>query len=120
MGGIRFEATNTTYSAPQYQLAGALVRGKINAQGKNDYLNVLPGLHLRHQLFKDTPLRISFSRTLARPNYSDLAPFILQDASALTISQGNSQPESYNREQFRCLSGALFPERRHPVSGLLL
>ncbi len=90
LGGIRFEGTNTTYSAPQYQLLGTVVRGRIIAQKKNDYLNVLPGLHFRHQLFKDTPLRISFSRTLARPNYSDLAPFVLQDTSALTISQGNS------------------------------
>src|SRR5262249_25545104 len=32
---------------------------------------------------------VSFSRTLARPNYSDLAPFVLQDTTALTISQGN-------------------------------
>src|SRR5262249_58667643 len=54
-----------------------------------DYINVLPGIHLRHQLFEDTPLRISFSRTLARPNYNDLAPFILQDTTALTISKGN-------------------------------
>jgi TonB-dependent receptor len=50
---------------------------------------VLPGVHLRHQLFKDSPLRISFNRTLARPNYSDLAPFVLQDTTGLTISKGN-------------------------------
>jgi TonB-dependent receptor len=88
--GIRFEGTNTTYSAPQYRLgpSGAVLSRTV-IPGKNDYLNVMPGIHLRHELFKDTPLRISFSRTLARPNYSDLAPFVLQDTSALTVSQGN-------------------------------
>jgi TonB-dependent receptor len=88
--GVRFEATDTTYSAPQYTLgAGGAVTGRTVLPGKNNYLNVLPGIHLRHQLFKDTPLRISFNRTLARPNYSDLAPFVLQDTTALTISKGN-------------------------------
>jgi TonB-dependent receptor len=91
LAGVRFEATNTTYSASQYTLAGSTVRGRTIFEGKNDYLNILPGIHLRHQLFKDTPLRISFNRTLARPNYNDLAPFVLQDTTALTISKGNPE-----------------------------
>jgi TonB-dependent receptor len=89
--GIRFEATHTTYSAPQYVLSpSGAVQSRTVIPGSSDYLNVMPGIHLRHQLFKDTPLRISFSRTLARPNYSDLAPFVLQDPTALTISRGNA------------------------------
>ena len=90
LAGVRFEGTNTTYSAPQYRLgAGGSVLNRSIFDGQNDYLNVLPGIYLRHQLFKDTPLRISFNRTLARPNYNDLAPFILQDTTGLTISKGN-------------------------------
>ena len=90
LAGVRFEQTDTKYSAPQYRLgAGGAVLGRTVFEGTNDYLNVLPGIHFRHQLFEDTPLRISFSRTLARPNYSDLAPFVLQDTTALTISKGN-------------------------------
>jgi len=88
--GIRFESTSTTYGAPQYLLgAGGAVTSRSFFTGKNDYLNIMPGIHLRHQLWKDTPLRISFSRALARPNYSDLAPFTLQDNTGLTISKGN-------------------------------
>ena len=90
LGGVRFEWTNTRYGAPQYRLgAGGAVVGRIFFEGKNDYLNVLPSIHFRHQLFKDTPLRISYSRSLARPNYNDLAPFTLQDTTGLTISRGN-------------------------------
>ena len=88
--GVRFESTTTTYGAPQYRLGtGGAVLGRSIFEGKSDYLNVMPGIHLRHQLFKDTPLRISVSRTLARPNYNDLAPFVLQDTTGLTISKGN-------------------------------
>ncbi len=90
--GVRFEATDTTYSAPRYVTgAGGAVQSRSIVSGTSDYLNVMPGLHLRHQLFHDTPLRLSFSRTLARPNYSDLAPFVLQDSTGLTISKGNPE-----------------------------
>src|SRR5262249_6468085 len=88
--GVRFENTSTTYGAPQYRLgSGGAVSGRTFVAGQHDYLNVMPGIHFRHELLPDTPLRISFSRTLARPNYSDLAPFTLQDTTALTVSKGN-------------------------------
>lgn len=88
--GVRFEATQARYGAPVYQLgSGGKVLSRTFTTGSSDYLNVMPGVHLRHELFRDTPLRVSFSRTLARPNYNDLAPFVLQDTKALTISRGN-------------------------------
>lgn len=88
--GIRFESTGTTYGAPRYLLdASGGVKSRSIFSGANSYLKVLPGLHLRHRFFSNTILRASFSRTLARPNYSDLAPFVLQDPTGLTISRGN-------------------------------
>ena len=87
--GIRFEATNTTYGAPQYLLSGSTVLSRTVLSGNNDYLNIMPGVHFRHELAANTPLRISFTRSLARPNYNDLAPFLLQDPTALTVSKGN-------------------------------
>jgi TonB-dependent receptor len=88
--GIRFEATDTQYGAPQYVLdSSGGVKSRTIFSGSNSYLNVLPGAHLRHRFFADTILRLSFSRSLARPNYSDLAPFVLQDPTGLTISRGN-------------------------------
>ncbi len=88
--GVRVESTATTYSAPQYQLGpGGAVRDRTIFDGSHDYTNVLPGIHLRHELNADTPFRVSYSRSLARPNYSDLAPFVLQDTTGLTISKGN-------------------------------
>jgi TonB-dependent receptor len=88
--GIRFEASDVTYGAPQYtQGTGGAVTSRTIFHGNTTYLNVLPGLHFRHGFDENTVLRASFSRSLARPNYSDLAPFVLQDTTALTISRGN-------------------------------
>jgi hypothetical protein len=80
--GVRIEGTDTTYSAPQYTVnsAGAVLSRSIFA-GDHNYVNVMPGVHLREELFRDTPLRISYSRSLARPNYSDLAPFATSELS---------------------------------------
>lgn len=90
LGGVRFEWTSTVYGAPQYRLgSGGAVVGRTFFEGSNDYLNILPSVHLRHQLFPNTPIRVSYSRSLARPNYNDLAPFTLQDTTGLTISKGN-------------------------------
>jgi TonB-dependent receptor len=90
LAGIRFEASDVTYGAPQYQLnPNGTVKSRSIFNGNTTYLNPLPGVHLRHSFGSDTVVRASYSRSLARPNYSDLAPFILQDPTALTISQGN-------------------------------
>jgi TonB-dependent receptor len=99
--GVRVEHTDTTYSAPQYLLnASGGVQSRSIFVGENSYLTVMPGIHLRHEVLADTPLRLSFSRTLARPNYSDLAPFVLQDPTALTISKGNPDLKATTANNF--------------------
>jgi TonB-dependent receptor len=99
--GVRMESTTTTYSAPQYVLASnGTVQSRSIFADTGNYTNILPGIHLRHEVFHDTPLRISFSRSLARPNYSDLAPFVLQDPTALTISKGNPNLKTTTANNF--------------------
>lgn len=88
--GVRIEHTEVDYSAPQmvFNAAGALV-SRTDGPGKDSYTNVMPGIHLRQTFDDKTVLRASFSRTLARPNFGDLAPFVSQTVSDLRISKGN-------------------------------
>src|SRR5262245_15450523 len=52
--GVRFESTSTTYSAPQYLLGtGGAVQSRSIFAGNGDYTNVLPGIHFKHELFRD-------------------------------------------------------------------
>ncbi|MBC8010958.1 MAG: TonB-dependent receptor, partial [Burkholderiales bacterium] len=55
----------------------------------NDYLDVLPGLHLRYEQTKNLLYRFAVTRSLARPRLSDLAPVDQRDDFDFEIRQGN-------------------------------
>jgi TonB-dependent receptor len=69
LGGVRLEHTKTTV-AGQVLVNGALE----NARQSNDYLSILPSLHLTYRFDGDTNLRAAITRSFARPDFGDLAP----------------------------------------------
>ena len=76
LGGVRLEGTSVTSNANQMVLdASGKLQGFSPARAKNDYFEVLPGLHLRYDPTSSMLLRASATRSLSRPNYADVAPF---------------------------------------------
>jgi outer membrane receptor for Fe3+-dicitrate len=69
LGGVRIEHTKTTV-AGQVLVNGAL----DNERRSNDYLSILPSLHLTYRFADDTNLRAAVTRSFARPDFGDLAP----------------------------------------------
>lgn len=69
LGGVRLEHTDTTVDG-QVLVNGALT----NESRSNDYLAVLPSLHLTYRLDDQTNLRAALTRTFARPDFGDIAP----------------------------------------------
>ena len=57
---------------------------------KQNYLDVLPSLNFTYNVTKKSNLRASYSRTLARPELRELAPFQYYDYELLAIQAGNS------------------------------
>jgi TonB-dependent receptor len=55
----------------------------------NDYVDVLPGLHLRYEQTKALQYRFAVTRSLARPRLADLNPSRLVDNNLEEITQGN-------------------------------
>ncbi|RAV29416.1 TonB-dependent receptor [Sinomicrobium soli] len=49
--------------------------GSNTLSDKNNYVNILPGLHFRYNVNDNTVLRLAWTNTLSRPNYIDLAPY---------------------------------------------
>ncbi|MNU30072.1 Colicin I receptor precursor [compost metagenome] len=69
LGGLRLEQTDTTVKGQ------VLADGKLTPENRsNDYLAVLPSLHLTYRLDEDTNLRAAVTRTFARPDFGDIAP----------------------------------------------
>lgn len=69
LGGLRLEYTKTAVDG------NVLVNGALeNTRSSNDYLAVLPSLHMTYHMDGDTNLRAAVTRTFARPDFGDLAP----------------------------------------------
>ncbi|QEH40550.1 TonB-dependent receptor [Chitinophaga sp. XS-30] len=84
--GARIETTD-------YEVA---VKSSNKAPGKIDALDVLPSLNFIYALNDKTNLRLSGSRTLARPNMREMAPFISFDLLGGFPIVGNPDIERTN------------------------
>ncbi len=60
---------------------------------EKDYLDFLPSLNLTYALTEKSNLRASYSRTLARPEFRELAPFDYYDYELLGNVSGNTSLE---------------------------
>jgi TonB-dependent receptor len=75
LGGLRLEETKVRAAGRQIVLdAKGNVTGVTPAQTDRTYLEVLPGLHARFDPQSGWIVRSAVTRSLSRPNYSELAP----------------------------------------------
>jgi TonB-dependent receptor len=90
LGGVRVENTETGFNA--FELAfdeeGDPLE-LIPVEGGTDYTEWLPMFHLRYQVGDNSNLRAAITRTLARPNFEDMAPFQLTNFEDEEIERGN-------------------------------
>jgi len=118
--GMRVERTKTDYTAYEldFDEEGDFA-GLSPVTGGNDYTALLPMLHWKYQLNERTNLRAALTRTFARPNFLDLAPYQLIIREDEEIERGNPALEptkSWNLDLFAeryfdpvgIISGGLF------------
>ena len=90
--GFRYEQSNNTYEGVYADLAGD--RGEFGTQTDTtvdrSYGNFLPHLHVKYKPAEWFDLRLSYSTTLARPDYNYVVPSRLINRSGeLNIAAGN-------------------------------
>jgi len=92
LAGARIEFTDATYSANEIRFndSGEYI-GTQKMEGGSDYMNIFPMLHFRYQLQPRTNLRLALTSTIARPNFSDLAPTMYIDDQSERITMGNAE-----------------------------
>ncbi len=90
LAGVRVESTETEYDAFELEIdeEGDPVALRP-VEGDNDYTEFLPMVHYRVQLDERTNVRAALTRTLARPNFIDLAPYQLILREDEEIERGN-------------------------------
>lgn len=84
--GVRLEQTNIKYTG-NYVIDEKTLQQEI--QTSNKYLNVLPGISLKHEFNKNFILRTAITTGLARPNYYQLAPYVNAIADGSELKAGN-------------------------------
>lgn len=105
VAGVRIEQTELEYEGFRYDDdAGTLQATEVS---KADYINVLPGLHMKYNLKENSILRFAFTNTLARPNYFDLVPYRqIEDGEELSI--GNPDLEATTSMNFDLMAEHYF------------
>jgi len=79
--GVRFESFTQTLDARETEVGYLALNKKQN--------DVLPSVNLIYAITSKQNLRISYSKTLNRPEYRELAPFGFYDFTTQFFTQGN-------------------------------
>lgn len=59
----------------------------------NDYVHLFPNAHLKYRLSDWTSLRLAYTRSIARPDFDRMAPFVLIDWQQQLVYSGNANLE---------------------------
>jgi TonB-dependent receptor len=104
-GGVRFEATNESYTANQVNALGGAYFNTVPVSGGTSYLNALPSVQWQYMLPRNTDLRVSYSMGISRPNFSDLVPSqqVDSNASPKSIVEGNPSLKPTRAQNFDVL-----------------
>jgi len=88
--GVRVESTRSSYTGYHVTLdAEGHYVSTSPVSGSHDYTNVLPSVQYRFGIDPNTNLRLAYGMGIARPNFSDLPPFIVQSDRKKTVDVGN-------------------------------
>jgi TonB-dependent receptor len=97
--GVRVETTQSSYTGYHVTLdVNGHYLSTAPVGGNQTYTNILPSVQYRYAFNPNTNLRAAYGMGIARPNFGDLPPFILQQDRRLSVSVGNPalKPTSAN------------------------
>jgi TonB-dependent receptor len=90
LAGIRAEATRVAFSTHQGVSQNSIYVNALPISRSSDYVDVLPGVHVRYDATKDIVVRAAATATLARPSYRQLNPSAVINNTDLTFTQGDT------------------------------
>jgi TonB-dependent receptor len=106
VAGIRAERTGVEYEGVEFDEDTDEVRA--TPRQSDDYLNVLPGLHVRYEAAGGTVLRGAWTNTISRPNYYDLVPYRIISTENLTLEVGNPDLDATTAMNFDLMAEHYF------------
>lgn len=90
LAGFRHEFTTTDYEGNRLVFdSGGNFSSLTPTNEKRSYNNFFPMIHFRYELFEMTKVRASFTKSIARPNFFDLAPMFFLEPRNSRYRMGN-------------------------------
>lgn len=86
--GGRVERSVVQYEGYNYNVRADFIPAKQLT--KSDFLNFMPAFLAKYTPNKDFVYRFAFTRTISRPDYKDISPYINVNVKDKLIKQGNS------------------------------
>lgn len=94
LGGLRIENTALEYTANIFDEENDETLDDVEKVTQDDsYLNVLPNIQVKYNITEDFFGRVTFTQTIARPNYFDLAPYRIYNPDDNVVAVGNPELE---------------------------
>lgn len=90
IAGVRVEQTNLEYEGKQWDNDNEILTA--TPKESDNYLSILPGLHLNYELTKNSNIRFAWTNTIARPNYFDLVPYVEIDEDEIAFGNPELEP----------------------------
>jgi TonB-dependent receptor len=88
--GVRVESTQSSYTGNHVTLDQAgHYASTVPVTGTSTYTDVLPSVQYRFALNPNTNVRAAYGMGIARPNFGDLPPFVLEQDRRRSVSAGN-------------------------------
>jgi TonB-dependent receptor len=102
--GVRIETTRSQFTGYHvtFDSNGAYV-STTPVHGDNLYVNPLPSVNFQYAFTPNTNLRAGYGRGIARPNFSDLPPSILESDQNQQVSVGNPNLKPTTADSFDLL-----------------
>lgn len=119
-GGIRIEKTAQGFTLNTFYPTG------INGITKN-YTDVLPSTMLKYKLNNKTNIRLSYFKSISRPNYYELVPATILSSSTPTAESGNPdlkhsiadnfdfRYELFPKDEEQLFIGAFYKKIKDPI-----
>ena len=92
--GVRVEHTEDRTSAKVVNPTSTL-NETYNSFGNKSYTDVFPGLNAKYEINRNFLLRGAVTTSIGRPNYPDLAPYVVVTDSPTTVLLGNPNLKPY-------------------------
>jgi TonB-dependent receptor len=106
LGGLRIEGTQGSFvgTFAKFDSSGAFLTD-LPLPGQQTYVDYLPSVQVQYSVNSSTNIRAAYGRGIARPNFSDLPPYFLVDASRnpTRVTVGNSNLKTTHANDYDLL-----------------